>query len=60
LVEKYGKVASYRLSKYDDDIIEDTISKLYTIDGNYCPTTAYNQDREDLMIDGTNFGYQTN
>lgn len=60
LVEKYGKVVSYRLSKYDDDIIEDTISKLYTIDGNYCPTAAYNQDREDLMIDWTNFWYQTN
>lgn len=60
LVKKYGKLAYYRISKYDDDILEWVIDKLYTIDWNYCPTAAYNQDREDLMIDGTNFGYNTN
>jgi hypothetical protein len=32
LVKKYGKSAFYRISKYDDDIIEDAIGKLYTID----------------------------
>lgn len=60
LVKKYGRLAYYRLSKYDDSIIEDVIGKLYTIDWNYCPTAAYNKDREDLMIDGTDFGHQTN
>ena len=32
LVKKYGRLAYYRLSKYDDSIIEDVIGKLYTID----------------------------
>ena len=54
------KVAFYRLSKYDDSIIEDVIGKLYTIDWNYCPTKEYNEDKADLMVDGTNFGYSTN
>ena len=60
LVKKYWKLASYRISKYSDSIIEDTINNLYTIDWNYCPTKEYNQDRQDLMIDGTNFWYKTN
>ena len=60
LVEKYGKVASYRISKYDDEIVEDTLNLLYTIDGNYCPTSAYNNDRADGMLDWTDFGYNTN
>ena len=60
LVKKYGKLAYFRLSKYDDDIIEDVLDKLYTIDWNYCPTKEYNEDRLDLMIDWTNFWYSTN
>lgn len=60
LVKKYWRLAYYRLNKYDDDIIEDVIDKLYTIDWNYCPTKEYNDDRADLMIDWTNFWYSTN
>mgnify|MGYP003299953196 CR=1 FL=1 len=60
LVKKYWKLASYRISKYNDEIIEDAINSLYTIDWNYCPTTEYNKDREDLMIEWTNFWYKTN
>jgi len=60
LSEKYWKVAYYRISKYDNDIIEWAIDKLYTIDGNYCPTADYNQDRADWMIDGKNFWLKTN
>ena len=60
LSEKYWKVAYYRISKYEDDIIEDCIGKLYTIDWNYCPTKEYNKDREDWMIDGTDFWTLTN
>ena len=60
LVEKYGKLAYYRLSKYDDDIIEDALDKLYTIDWNYCPTKKYNEDKQDLMIDWTDFWFNTN
>jgi hypothetical protein len=32
LVKKYGKLAYFRLSKYDNEIIEDVMDKLYTID----------------------------
>ena len=55
------KVAYYRLSKYDNDIIEDVIDKLYTIDWNFCPTADYINDyTKDWMLDGTKFWYETN
>jgi hypothetical protein len=60
LVEKYWKVASYRISKYSDEIIEDVMDKLYTIDWNMCPTTSYNEDKKDWMIDWTDFWKNTN
>lgn len=60
LSKKYWKVAYYRVSKYDNDIIEDVIDKLYTIDWNQCITAEFNQDRQDWMIDGTNFWTNTN
>lgn len=60
LVEKHWKIASYCISKYNDDIIENAINNLYTIDWNYCPTTKYNEDKQDLMIDGTDFWKKTN
>ena len=53
------KVAYFRLSKYDNEIIEDVIGKLYTIDWNMCPTKEYNADKKDWMLDGTDFGTQT-
>ena len=49
------KVAYYRISKYDNEIIEDVIGKLYTIDWNFCPTKEWNEDKKDWMIDGTDF-----
>lgn len=60
LSKKYGKVAYYRVSKYDDELIEGIIWKLYTIDWNHWLTVAYTKDKKDGIIDGTNFGYQTN
>ena len=61
LVKKYWKLASYRISKYDDDIIEDCIDKLYTIDWNMCPTAEYITDyTADWILDGTKFWYNTN
>lgn len=60
LVKKYGKLAYFRLSKYDDEIVENVLDKLYAIDWNYCPTKKYNEDRKDWMIDWTDFGYSTN
>lgn len=49
------KVAYYRLSKYNNDIIEWVLDKLYTIDWNFCPTKEYNEDKKDWMVDGTDF-----
>ena len=60
LSKKYWKVAYYRIQKSNDDVIEDVIDKLYTIDWNMCPTASYNQDKADWMIDGTDFGKNTN
>ena len=55
LVKKYWKLTYYRISKYDNEIIEDVLDKLYTLDWNYCPTKEYNEDKLDLMIDWTDF-----
>lgn len=54
------KVAYFRLSKFDNEIIEDVIGKLYTIDWNMCPTKEWSEDRKDWMIDGTDFWKITN
>lgn len=59
LVEKYWKLASYRISKYNNLIIEDVINNLYTIDWNLCLTKKYNEDKKDWMIDDTDFWYKT-
>lgn len=55
LTEKYGKVAYYRLSKYDDEVIESVIDKLYTLDTNYQGNKKYNEDKKDWVLDGTDF-----
>lgn len=60
LSNKYGKVAYYRINKYDDDVLEDVINKLYTIDWNHWLNASYTQDRADWMVDGTDFGTITN
>lgn len=60
LSKKYWKVAYYRISKFSDDVIENAIDKLYTIDGNQCITPEYNNDKKDWMIDWTDFGSNTN
>ena len=61
LSKKYWKVAYYRLSKYDNDIVEECINKLYTIDWNFHPTAEYINDySKDWMLDWTDFWYDTN
>lgn len=55
LSKKYGKVAYYRISKYDNEIIEDVIDKLYTIDWNHWLNSDYSKDKLDWMVDGTDF-----
>lgn len=55
LVKKYWKLASYCISKYDDEIIEDVINNLYTIDWAVNLNTKYNEDKNDWMLDWTDF-----
>lgn len=59
LSKKYGKIAYYRLSKYDDEIVENAIWKLYTIDWNHWLNAEYTKDRKDWMVDGTDFWTKT-
>lgn len=54
------QVAYYRISKYDDDIMEDCLSKLYVLGWNLHLTDAYYKDKADWMIDWTDFWTQTN
>lgn len=60
LVEKYWKLAYYRIAKSNDELIEYALDKLYTIEWNYCPTTEYNNDKKDWMLDGKDFWLKTN
>lgn len=53
------KVAYYRISKYDDDIIEAIIDKFYTLDTNYYWNKKYNEDKRDWVLDWTDFGAST-
>ena len=53
-------VVFYRISKYDDEIVENAINNLYTIWWNMHPTKEWSEDRKDWMIDGTNFWTSTN
>ena len=59
LVKKYWKLALYCISKYDNEIIENAINNLYTIDWNLCLTKKYQEDKKDWMIDGTDFWTKT-
>lgn len=60
LVKKYWKLASYCINKYNDDVIENVINNLYTIDWNLNSNKQRAEDRKDLMIDWTDFWKQTN
>lgn len=53
-------VVFYRISKYDNEIIENAINNLYTIWWNICPTKERWEDKKDWMIDGTDFWTNTN
>lgn len=53
------KVAYYRISKYDDDIIQSVIDKLYTLDTSYNGNKKYNEDKRDWVLDGTDFWAST-
>lgn len=59
LVKKYWKLASYCINKYNDEVIENVINNLYTIDWNLNSNKQRAEDRKDLMIDWTDFWKQT-
>lgn len=60
LSKKYWKITYYRISKYDDEILEDVINKLYTIDWNHWLNSKYTQDKKDWMVEWTDFWNITN
>jgi hypothetical protein len=49
------QVAYYRVSKYDDDIMENCLDKLYALDWNLHITDEYHKDSIDWMVDWTDF-----
>ena len=56
LAKKYGKIAYYRVSKYEDELIANIIWKLYTLDTSYQWNSKYNADYKDnWVLDGTTF-----
>ena len=56
LSKKYGKIAYYRISKHDDELIEKIIWKLYTLDTNYQWNSKYNADyKADWVLNWTSF-----
>lgn len=61
--EKHGdlwKIAYYRVSKHSN-MVDEILKKWYTMNTNFCPTTAYWRDYcEDAILDGCDFGTQTN
>lgn len=59
LSKQYWKVAFYRINKFNDDVLEDTINKLYTIEWNHWLNSEYTKDKKDWMIDWTDFWKQT-
>ena len=54
------QIAYFRVSKYEDDIMENCLDKLYALDWNLHLTDEYYKDREDWMIDWTDFWHLTN
>lgn len=55
LTKQYWKVAYYRISKYDDEVIQAILDKLYTLDTNYNGNKKYWEDKKDWVLDGTDF-----
>ena len=60
LSKKYWKIAQYRINKFNDELLEWVINKLYTIWWNHWLTSEYTKDKKDWMIDWTDFWNQTN
>ena len=60
LSKTHWKVAYYRIGKYDNDVIQWALDKLYTLDTNYNGNAEYNKDyKADWVLDGTDFWAST-
>lgn len=60
LSKKYGKINYYKIHR-SSDMLDNALSKLYTLDTNFCPTTAYSKDyRTDWILNWTDFWTATN
>jgi len=60
LSKKYWKINYYRINRYSN-MLEKALDELYTLDTNFCPTTAYSQDyRKDWILNWTDFWTATN
>ena len=61
LTSKYWKVAYYRMSKYDDEIVSGALNKNYTLNTNFWTWPEYRADyMKDAVLDGTSFWNVTN
>lgn len=60
LVKRFWKIAFYRISMRDDDLVWKVLNKKYTICWWYKGNSAYQRDyREDAILDGSSFGDKT-
>lgn len=60
LVQKYWKIAYYRVSKYSS-IVDEILQYLYTMNTNFCPTSTYTADyKKDAILDWCEFWSNTN
>lgn len=60
LVEKYWKIAYYRISRFSS-MLETALEYNYTLETNFHPTVAYNDDfKKDWMLDWKDFWKETN
>lgn len=59
LSKTYWKVAYYRISKYEDEVIDAVMDKLYTLDTSFQGNKNYNEDKRDWVLDGVEFGAST-
>ena len=60
LAKQYGKINYYKINR-NSNMLEKALDELYTLDTNFCPTTAYSQDyRKDWILNWTDFWTATN
>lgn len=60
LAKQYGKINYYKIDR-SSDMFKYALNNLYTLDTNFCPTSAYSKDyRTDWIVNWTDFWTATN